>query len=646
VGVVALDELLDAQLVRPTNVPRRFAFRHPLVRRAVYESSKGGWRLVAHARAAAALAAQGASPTARAHHIEQAAIPGDDDAIAVLLAAGAADAPRAPASAAHWYSAALRLIPETDAPGRLRTLISLAQAAQSTGDLERSAAVLLDAIALVPADDVALRLRLISMCAACENFLGRHDSADQRLVAAIDTLPDQRLREAAGALLDLASGAFFTLDDERMCALAERGLAIARGIGEPGLRANAAAVYAHACATAGLAGRAGASADEASAVFDAMPDDALASHLGPLNRLAWAEYLIERFDDSLRHADRGVAVARATGQGQFIPLMLSAQALSATSRGALETAVALQDEAVEAAELAANDYVSSSVLTAAAAVVRATGDLETVRRLAESAVACVAGVESGRMAAMARARLAVTLRELGDSAPATEALVAAAGGWELPSITPAWRVLYMEGLTRVEIDGDRLDAAAACADVAESAAAGLGLPLATAIAERARATVLLAEDRPAAALALASAHGAELAGAPVEAARSRLLAGRALVAAGERTRAVELLRLAEHELDEHGALRDRGEARRELRKLGARAEPRGPSGAPGGGFDSLSRREREVAILITERKTNKEVAGELFLSEKTVESHLRNIFTKLGASSRVDVARVVERRDR
>jgi DNA-binding CsgD family transcriptional regulator len=60
-------------------------------------------------------------------------------------------------------------------------------------------------------------------------------------------------------------------------------------------------------------------------------------------------------------------------------------------------------------------------------------------------------------------------------------------------------------------------------------------------------------------------------------------------------------------------------------------------------LDSLSRREREVATLITARKTTKEVAAELFLSEKTVETHLRNIFAKLGASSRVDVAGAVER---
>jgi len=44
--------------------------------------------------------------------------------------------------------------------------------------------------------------------------------------------------------------------------------------------------------------------------------------------------------------------------------------------------------------------------------------------------------------------------------------------------------------------------------------------------------------------------------------------------------------------------------------------------------------------------TNKQVAAELFLSEKTIESHVRNIFIKLGASSRVEVARAMERHRR
>ncbi len=83
-GVDALDELLDAKLLHPTAVPRRFAFRHPLVRRAVYESAKGGWRLSRTRRAAAAMQARGASSLERAHHVEYSAVHGDSRAIATL----------------------------------------------------------------------------------------------------------------------------------------------------------------------------------------------------------------------------------------------------------------------------------------------------------------------------------------------------------------------------------------------------------------------------------------------------------------------------------------------------------------------------------------------------------------------------------
>ena len=643
-GVSALDELLDVRLLHATDVPRRFAFRHPLVRRAVYASSKGGWRLAAHARAAQALAAQRASAAARAHHVEQSGVRGEQASIELLHEAGDADAPRAPASAARWYAAALRLTPDEDRPARLHALMKLAQVQQSTGDLERCSDTLLEAIDLVPGDDIGLRLRLTSACAACENFLGRHELAERRLVETLNTLPDQGSREAVGVLLDLATGAFFTLELERMCDMARRGLAAARALGEPALVGTAAAVLAHGCANAGLVAEARANADEAGARLDDLPDDTLALYLDSVSRLAWAEYLIERFDDSIRHAARGAAVARATGQGQFAQLILTAQALSTTIRGDLSAATALQEEAIETAEIAANDYMTSGVLTATAQIAMATGDLDGARRAAERSVACVADVEGGHLGAMARVRLAVTLRELGASAADTEELVAAAGGWELPLIPPTWRVGYKEAMTRIELDGDRLEQAAVCAESAEADAAELGLPLATAVAQRARARVQLARGQAdAVELALASAAGAEAAGAPVDAARSRLLAGTAVAAAGDRDGAVALLRRAEHDLDERGALRDRGEARRQMRQLGARTEPRGPSGAAGGGIESLSRREHEVATLVTARKTNKEVAAELFLSEKTVESHLRNIFVKLGASSRVDVAHAVER---
>ena len=79
--------------------------------------------------------------------------------------------------------------------------------------------------------------------------------------------------------------------------------------------------------------------------------------------------------------------------------------------------------------------------------------------------------------------------------------------------------------------------------------------------------------------------------------------------------------------------RVRDEARRELRKLGARAEVRGPATGEDSGVGSLTKRELEIAELITDRLTNPQIAEKLFLSKKTIETHIRNIFVKLGASS-------------
>ena len=50
-----------------------------------------------------------------------------------------------------------------------------------------------------------------------------------------------------------------------------------------------------------------------------------------------------------------------------------------------------------------------------------------------------------------------------------------------------------------------------------------------------------------------------------------------------------------------------------------------------------------MARLVVDRRTNPEIARELFLSVKTIETHLRSIFRKLDVSSRHDVARVMER---
>ena len=71
-----------------------------------------------------------------------------------------------------------------------------------------------------------------------------------------------------------------------------------------------------------------------------------------------------------------------------------------------------------------------------------------------------------------------------------------------------------------------------------------------------------------------------------------------------------------------------------------------PIKVDGAGIETLTERELEVARLVVDRRTNSQIAAALFLSRKTVETHIRNVFHKLGSSSRVDVARAVERADR
>ena len=163
-------------------VPRRFIFRHPLVRRTVYESIGGGSRLAAHGRAATALAARGAArpsaPTTSSRRPDR----GDAEAIEVLLEAAAHAAARAPGGGGRWLEAALRLLPDGDrAPGRGPDRARLGL--RSIGELERCRETLLETIEARWPMTTRRRVELTTWCAAVEHWLGRHEAAHARLFA-------------------------------------------------------------------------------------------------------------------------------------------------------------------------------------------------------------------------------------------------------------------------------------------------------------------------------------------------------------------------------------------------------------------------------------------------------------------------------
>jgi DNA-binding CsgD family transcriptional regulator/tetratricopeptide (TPR) repeat protein len=644
----ALDELLAADIVRATDVPRRFRFRHPIVRRAVYESAPGGWRIGAHERAAEALMARGADAGTRAHHVDISAKTGDAAALATLVEAGRISAPRAPAIAVRWFSGALRLLPDNAPFGeRIELLLANATSLAATGRFEDAHEAILQGLAIVPAEETALRLKLSTTCARVEHLLGRHHEAHTRLLTALESLPDEAGAEAVGLMIELARDAVFHLQYTAGHQWAARAVAASRALDDPLLIAVSYAISARALAWGGNTKDGDAMRSEAAALIDALPDDELARRLDAVVDLAGAEIYLDRFAEAARHSERALRVGRATGQDQLFPGINATLGVAWCMLGRLTEAAELLETAIEAGRLSGNPQALAWALFCRAFVALPAGDIQVAITTAEESLNLATAGGQSVIAARAAAVLAIARITAGEPARLTETLGDPAND-PFHALPDTWRAYFHELMTRYWLARGNRDAAERCAASARSSSAAVGLRLPTAMAYRAAAAVALADDdaRAAADQALASADLAEAVGAPIEAGLARLVAGRALARLGQRDRAIKLLEQAAAELDLHGAARYRDEAQQELRRLGKRIHRRTRPGDPDQtGIATLTARELEIARLIVDRKTNGEIASQLFLSRKTVETHIRNMFRKLDANSRVDIARTVEKAD-
>ncbi|HET6869325.1 MAG TPA: AAA family ATPase [Solirubrobacteraceae bacterium] len=646
----AIDDLARLELVRETDMPRRFRFRHPIVRRAVYEASPGGWRVGAHERVASALSARGASAGARAHHVERSARYGDAAAVAVLREAGREARSQAPATSARWLAAAVRVLPDTaPAQARVELLLPMAQALAATGQFVESHQTLLEILEILPSDQVAERVEVSTWCARVEHLLGLHEQAHDRLMASLDGLADEVSAEGLALLIELSQDGSHRMDYKSMKGWSERLVTVAEQMQDPLLRTVGLAAAARGFTFAGLPAQGRPLRDHAAQIIDGLSDGELAGHLDAIVHLAGAELYQHLFEQASAHAQRALAVGRATGQHQLFPVVFAILGITWMLRGHLQPALDPLEGNVEAARLSGNAQAISWSLYGLSQVVLATGDVERAMSAAQEAVDVGDDGKPSHHVAYAALVLAQAHLLTGKPDRGLGLLERASGGPDMPLVADSWRAYFLELQTRCRLALEDREAAGRAAALADVSANDTGLPLARAWADRAAAAVALdtGDLQAAANLAMRSAEAADAGAVPIEAALSRTLAGRALAAAGEPDRAKQQLEQAAGALDAVGAQRYRDAAERELRQLGHHIHRRSGAGdAEASGVDALTQRELEIARRIVDRRTNRQIAEELFLSRKTVETHIRNIFAKLGADSRVEVARMVERADR
>ena len=634
----ALDDLLAGTLVRPTNAPRRFAFRHPVVRHAVYEGAPGGWRLGAHTRAAAALERRGAGIVARAHHVEHAAQPGDEPALATLETAARELHGRAPASAARFLATALRLVPEGHRERRMRIHVALAEAQSASGNPEGARATLLDALA--HAQTQAERHSLTVRVANTEFWLGRDEDALRRLHVALGGLPAEPSEERVRLHFSLGLNLLHECAFEEARAQASDALADIRVLGDPLLEWAGRSLEALCAAAVADPGTEAARA-HADAALRLLGREELMTRLPALWMAAWVDSRLGRFSTALDSLRQAREMATETGRELILVLVSAESARVLRELGRLTDALAAAEEAVDRARLAGSPQQLLWAQTGLASAHLATGDVAAALRAAEDALELDAR-RSLHTAGEPGWCLGAALVAAGNPERAVPALLEAFGGPALPDLIPADRPAAAADLVGAQLAAG--DLAGARETLAHAEPAGR-TPYAAALIGRARAEILLAEGRShdaAAAARAATAYARDPAvHAPLAAALARLVEGRALAVAGDRAAARTALTEAETALDGFGARRQRDEAVRELRRIGHRVVR--PARDGDGPLGALTAREREIAMLVADGRTNREVAEQLVLSAKTIEAHLRNIYAKLGLRSRVELARQAER---
>ncbi len=593
-------------------------FHHPLVRSAVYHSAPLSRRHIVHRALASVLNDESEADRRAWHHA--AATVGHDPAVAKELDQAAQRARKrsgfAAASLAFERAAALT----SNERQRVHRVIAAAENAWLGGRVERAAMLLTQAQPLasepIQRADIDRYLGLIEMndgspADACQLLL--------RAAAEVGPLDGERALQ----LLFLASVAATWADDgEAAVAISQlaQGLAVDTPIGRmlvallTGLGAHYEGDFATAAPALRLALSLATQLDDGSTTEE------------PVALLFAGRAALFLGDDRAFYRINHEAIVRARTAGLLVILtqILPRVGWAELWEGRWASAAANMNEGLRIArEIGQHDLVAYH-LVQLALIAAHRGDEDECRSLAGESLE----LSSARRFALATesAHWALTVLELGLGR--TEEALSHARAISNRGIG-LWCML-----DRIEaaVHAGERDAAREWLAYFEPWAENGGSAWARAVALHCRG-LLSHDERECERLFRASLDAHAKASRPFERSRAELALGELLRRARRRVEAREHLRAALNGFEELGARLWAERSRMELRASGQVARRRDPSTR-----DKLTAQELQIVHLVAQGLSNREVAAQLFLSSRTIDFHLRNVFRKLNISSRTQLA--------
>jgi ATP/maltotriose-dependent transcriptional regulator MalT len=600
-------------------------FDHPLLASGAYAGAEPAQRRQVHGE----LGRLVQEPEERARHLAAAAT-GPDEDVAAALDEGAARARArgAPAAAAELSDQAAQLTPPTHATDARRRTVDAGYYHFESGDSRRALALIEEVVAHLPAGPE--RADALTRLARVRSYSDDLQAATDLFLQAAEEAGDDPLLRARA--LDGAAAQLLRRRERLDEAVehAKTAAAVARELGDDALLGSALGSQLLAEATLGRP-EATATLETALALQPALETERILVQpkwTAAVARMWWEEpsAVRETYEELI---ERGREIGDE-GSLTYVYVML-AQAdclLGAFERG--------RRDAEAAREIA--EQSGQQMLVGYALAVRAMSDVG-LGRVTEARTAAELALELGQTAQFtpvvhfAAAALGLLELSLGRAEEATERLAPLIRFARAEQICEPGLTRYVHDHVEALVELDRLDEAGELLDWYEGNAVRLGRRGASAASRRCRGLLAAAGGRLDEALpefeqALILHDAVSL---PFDRARTLLVFGAALRRAKRKADARDTLEQCLAAFEELSAEAFADRARAELKRIGGRRRSEG----------GLTATERQIAELVAQGHSNKEVAAALFVTVKTVEANLSRVYAKLGLRSRAELARLM-----